>query len=410
MSVGTRRVVLGYLGDMAETGFTEPILHVDMDAFFVEVERRDRPELRKRPVLVGGTGGRGVVAAASYEARAFGVGSAMPMVHARRLCPAAIVLPPDHHKYRLASEQVFAVFRSIAPLVEGLSLDEAFLDVAGLRHHYLDPVAIAVEIRTRLRKELDLPASVGIASNKFIAKLASEAAKPDGLCHVPAVRTLEFLHPLPVRSLWGVGEATHAALERLGVQTVGDLAEVPPTTLRKQLGEAAGIHLHELAWGRDQRPVISASAAKSVSVEETYEQDLIGPAAIEGELLRHADRLAGRLRSAGVAGRTVTLKIRFADFTTVTRSVTLGAPTDVARDVYRAARELLENLGVGGKPIRLVGLGLAALVPASSPRQLAVDRPAKWDDLAEAVDQVRSRYGTGSIRPARLVDDPHAEN
>ncbi len=394
---------------MEVPGFTESILHVDMDAFFVEVERRDRPELRGRPVVVGGTGGRSVVAAASYEARTFGIGSAMPMVHARRLCPAAIVVPPDHGKYRTASEQVFEVFRSFAPLVEGLSLDEAFLDVSGLRRHYPDPVAIGEEIRARLRADLGLPASVGIASNKFLAKLASEAAKPDGIRHVPADRSLEFLHPLPVRSLWGVGEATHAALERLGVHTIGDLAEVPPAALEKHLGRAAGAHLHALAWGRDERPVVPGSAAKSVSVEQTYERDLRGHEAIEGELLRHADRLAGRLRSAGVSGRTVTLKIRFADFSTITRSVTLGSGTDVARDLYRAARDVLRKVDLGTKPVRLVGLGATALTPATAPRQLAVDRPAKWDDLAGAVDEVRQRYGTGSIRPARIVEGPDAE-
>ncbi len=385
--------------------FAESILHVDMDAFFVEVERRESPDLRGRPVVVGGTGGRGVVAAASYEARTFGINSAMPMVHARRLCPAAVVLPPDHRKYRAASEQVFAVFRSFSPLVEGLSLDEAFLDVAGLRHHYPNSVAIGEEIRGRLRTELDLPASVGIASNKFLAKLASESAKPDGLRHVPAGAALEFLHPLPVRALWGVGEATHAALERLGVHTVGDLAEVPPATLRKHLGQAAGSHLHELAWGRDHRPVVPESAAKSISVEETYERDLRGREAVEGELLRQADRLAGRLRSAGLAGRTLTAKIRFADFTTVTRSVTLGTATDVARDLYRGARDLLRNLDIEAKPIRLVGLGMTGLTSGSAPRQLAVDRPVKWDDLAGAVDEVRMRFGTASIRPARLVED-----
>jgi DNA polymerase-4 len=395
---------------MEVPGFVESILHVDMDAFFVEVERRDRPELRGRPVVVGGTGNRGVVAAASYEARAFGVGSAMPMIHARRLCPAAIVLPPDHRKYRAASEQVFSVFRSFAPLVEGLSLDEAFLDVAGLRHHYPNAVAIGSDIRSHLRTELGLPASVGIASNKFLAKLASEAAKPDGLRYVPADQALAFLHPLPVRSLWGVGEATHAALERLGVHSVGDLAEVPLATLKKHLGEAAGGHLHELAWGRDRRAVVSGSAAKSISVEETYEHDLSGWDVVEGELLRHADRLAGRLRSAGLAGRTVTVKVRFGDFTTVTRSVTLAGPTDVARDLYRAARDLLRKVDVDSRPIRLVGMSSTGLTAASAPRQLAVDRPAKWDDLAGAVDEVRLRYGTGSIRPARLVEDPEEGN
>ncbi|MDH3397205.1 MAG: DNA polymerase IV, partial [Acidimicrobiia bacterium] len=256
---------------------------------------------------------------------------------------------------------------------------------------------------------LELPASVGIAVNKFLAKLASEAAKPDGIRHVPAGESLAFLHPLPVRSLWGVGEATRAALERLGVQTVGDLAEVPPATLKRHLGASAGTHLHELAWGRDERPVVPGSAAKSISVEETYERDIAGWDAVEGELLRHADRLAGRLRAGGVAGRTLTVKIRFADFTTITRSVTLGSSTDVARDLYRAARDLLRNL-ILDKPIRLVGLGVTALTPATAPRQLAVDRPAKWDDLADAVDKVRLRYGTGSIRPARMAEDIERED
>lgn len=412
MSVGGRTQSFGYLGGVEAARFTEPILHVDMDAFFVEVERRDRADLRGRPVVVGGTGGRGVVAAASYEARAFGVHSAMPMVHARRLCPAAEVLPPDHRKYGMASEQVFDVFRSFTPLVEGLSLDEAFLDVGGLWRHYPSAIAVGEDVRSRMRVELKLPASVGIASNKFVAKLASEAAKPDGLRHVPAETTLEFLHPLPVRSLWGVGEATHAALERLGVKTVADLAEIPALTLKRHLGEAAGGHLHELAWGRDPRRVVPESIAKSISVEETYEQDISGKERLERELLRHADRLADRLRSAGLAGRTVTLKVRFADFTTTTRSETLATPTDVARDLYRLARDLLVTASSGERPVRLLGLGASSLGPADAPRQLAVDRPAKWGDLADTVDEVRSRYGTASLRPARLVeggeDGPHA--
>ena len=401
---------LSYLENMEAYGFTESILHVDMDAFFVEVERREREDLRRRPVLVGGTGSRGVVAAASYEARAYGISSAMPMVHARRLCPVAIVLPPDHRKYQAASKRVFSIFRSFTPLVEGLSLDEAFLDVAGLRHHFPEPVSIGVEIRARLRQELELPASVGVAVNKFLAKLASEVAKPDGVRHVPAAESLAFLHPLSVRSLWGIGEATQAALERLGVATVGDLADVPLLALRKHLGEAAGTHLHELAWGRDPRPVVPESTAKSISVEETYERDLERRETVEGELLRHAERLAGRLRAAGVAGRILTVKLRFADFTTVTRSVTLVSPTDVARDMYRAARDLLRNMAVESQPIRLVGVGMSGLTPPTGPRQLAVDRPAKWDDLADAVDQVRLRYGKGSIRPARFIEDVERED
>ncbi len=390
--------------------FTESVLHVDMDAFFVEVERRERVDLRGRPVVVGGTGRRGVVAAASYEARAYGIYSAMPMVHARRLCPSVVVLPPDHHKYRAASEQVFRILRSFTPVVESLSVDEAFLDVRGLRRHYSDPVGVGMGIRDRLRQDLELPASVGIAVNKFLAKLASEAAKPDGLRHVPANESLAFLHPLPVRLLWGVGEATHASLERLGVATVGDLAEVPEATLKKHLGEAAGAHLHELSWGRDSRSVVPESVAKSISVEETYEHDLRGKESVEGELLRHANRLSSRLRTAGVTGRALTLKIRYADFTTLTRSVTLETPTDVARDLYRAARDnLLGKFALDAKPIRLIGVSMARLTSANAPRQLAVDRPAKWDDLADAVEHVRQRYGSGSIGPARLVGDPERE-
>ncbi len=229
------------------TEFTEPILHVDMDAFFVEVERLDDPRLVGRPVVVGGAGARGVVAAASYEARAYGVHSAMPMVEARRRCPQAVVVPPDHRKYGAMSRRVFEIFRSFTPQVEGLSVDEAFLDVGGLRLHYKSPVDVAGAIRARIRSDLHLPASVGIASNKFLAKLASEEAKPDGVFHVKAGHELEFLHPLPVRRLWGVGEATYAALEALGVATVGDLAAVPEHVVAQRVGGAVGHHLLELA-------------------------------------------------------------------------------------------------------------------------------------------------------------------
>lgn len=298
--------------------WTEPILHVDMDSFFVEVERLDAPELRNRPVAVGGAGPRGVIASASYEARAYGVSSAQPTSVARRLCPELVVVPSAHGKYGDVSTEVFAVFRSFTPLVEGLSLDEAFLDVRGLRHHYESPVVVGETIRSRIRDDLGLPASVGVAAVKFVAKLASEAAKPDGIRHIPANRQEAFLRPMPADAIWGVGPATLAALARLGVETVGDIADLPESALASAVGPTTGRHLHELACGIDGRAVVPDSSSKSVSVEETYDHDLETPEVVEAALLGHSQRLSGRLRRAGLRTRTVTLKVRFADFETIT--------------------------------------------------------------------------------------------
>lgn len=394
---------------MESAGLTEPILHVDMDAFFVEVERLADPALRGRPVVVGGAGNRGVVAAASYEVRRFGVRSAMPMTRARRLCPDLVIVPPDHARYAAVSERVFAVFRSFTPLVEGLSVDEAFLDVTGLRRHYPDSEAVAVAIRSAIREDIGLPSSVGAATTKFVAKLASERAKPDGVLVVPAGAELAFLHPLPVRALWGVGVATQAALERLGVETIGDLAALPERTLRGRLGDSVGMHLHELAQGRDPRPVAPDGETKSISVEHTYETDLTGENRIEVELLRHSERVAGRARRAGLAGRTAHIKVRFADFTTITRSETLASATNVGRDIYQAARRLVARASIGDRPVRLLGVGISSLVEAGGPTQLAVDRSAKWDELAEAVADVHERFGSDAVEPARLRAGPPPE-
>lgn len=384
--------------------FAEHIAHVDMDAFFVEVERRRRPGLRGVPVVVGGLGGRGVVASASYEARRLGVRSAMPVVHARRLCPHARFLPPDHAVYRAASDDVFAVLHTFTPLVEALSVDEAFLEISGLRLHYPDPTAVGRAIRAALRRVTGLPASVGLATSKFIAKLASDAAKPDGLLQIPAGEETAFLHPMSVQALWGVGEATLARLEELGVRTIGDLADLPAALLERRLGTALGSHLARLARADDPRPVEPGSETKSISVEITYEADLTDPDRIEAELLRHADRLAHRLRRSGMRGRTVQLKVRFSDFTTVTRSHTLAAPVDTAHDLYEAARSLLERAGVARRPVRLLGLGADGLEPASAPRQLGLHGTA-WEDLEGAVDRIRARFGADAVRPARLGRD-----
>lgn len=385
--------------------WTEPILHVDMDSFFVEVERVADPSLKGKPVAVGGVGRRGVIASASYEARSFGVHSAQPTATAVRMCPPLIVVPPSHGRYEEVSSSVFAIFRSFTPLVEGLSLDEAFLDVSGLRLHYRSPVDVGEAIRSTVRSELDLPASVGVASNKFIAKLASEHAKPDDLTHVPADTQLDFLHGLPASSLWGVGPATLAALQRLGVATVGDIAELPEPTLATAVGPSLGHHLNELSAGIDHRSVVPDTEAKSVSVEETYSTDLEGRDVIEAALLAHAQKLSGRLRRSGLAARTISIKVRYGDFTTITRGHTLEGAVDGPRDLFRIGSELLDQIDEI-RPVRLLGLGGSALVTATGPRQLGLGGSPDWDRVEEAVARVWERFGDGVVSPARLAKPP----
>ncbi|WP_083983835.1 DNA polymerase IV [Actinomadura hibisca] len=382
-----------------------PILHVDMDAFFVSVELLDRPELRGRPVLVGGAGPRGVVAAASYEARAYGVHSAMPMTRARRLCPRAVVLPGDHAKYRRVSAAVFEIFRSVTPLVEPLSLDEAFLDVAGARRLFGSPAAIAQRVRAQVREQQGITCSVGVAANKFVAKLASTRCKPDGLLVVPADGITGFLHPLPVGALWGVGERTEQTLTRLGLRTVGQLAQTPLATLQRELGNAHGSHLYELSWGRDPREVVPHTPDKSIGAEETFDTDIADPEVIRRELLRLAEKVGARLRAAGAAGRTVSVKLRDAEFRTITRARTLPESTDLARVIYVTACELYEASGLERVRLRLVGVRVENLEPAgSAPRQLAFDEPETgWREAERAMDQVAHRFGAGTVRPAALV-------
>jgi DNA polymerase IV len=382
--------------------FDEPILHVDMDSFFVEVERLRDPGLIGRPVVVGGPSNRGVVASASYEARKFGIRSAMPMVAARKQCPTLVVIPSNHTLYEETSVQVFDVLRSFTPMVEGLSLDEAFLDVSGLHRHFATTVEIGEQIRQRMRTSLGLPASVGIASTKFVAKLASEAAKPDGLRHIPKDETIPFLHALPVRALWGVGEATHASLEAMGVETVGDLAQLPRETLEKRLGVSNGSNLSALAHGDDPRPVISAHDTKSVSVSETYEKDLTLSDEIDTELVRLCERLAFRVRRAGLQGRTIGLSVRYSDFVTITRHQTLTQPTNTSRQIWLAVQQLKKNVN-WDRPIRLLGVSVATFADLDEPIQLSVESATRWDDLAEAIDAVKDKFGRDSVRPARLA-------
>jgi DNA polymerase-4 len=382
------------------------VLHADMDAFFASVEIRDRPELAGRPVVVGGRGGRGVVLAATYEARRFGIHSAMPMSRALRLCPRVTVVEPHHSRYSEASHGVMAIFRSITPVVEPLSLDEAFLDVSGAGRRLGSPRQIAELIRARVADEQGLPCSVGVASTKFVAKLASSRAKPDGLLVVPRESVVKFLHPLPIGALWGVGEKTEAVLSRLGLRTIGDIAATSESTLVSAIGHAAGSHLHALAWGRDERHVNPHEPDRSIGAEETFAHDIDDVAAIRRELLRLAERCAARLRASGQVGRTVSIKIRYADFTTITRSRTLREPTDVARVVYDTARGLHEALGDDGALLRLVGVRVEGLSDAlDTPHQLALaGGDDEWRAAEQAVDRAAARFGTGAVRPAVLVE------
>jgi DNA polymerase IV len=383
------------------------ILHVDMDAFYASVEIRDRPELTGKPVIVGGLGGRSVVLSATYQARAFGVRSAMPMSRARRLCPHAVVIPPRHGVYGAVSKEVMAIFRDVTPLVQPLSLDEAFLDVSGATRLLGSPAAIGQRIRREVADQQQITCSVGVAPNKFLAKLASVQCKPDGLLVIPADAVLDFLHPLPVSALWGVGERTGSTLARLGLRTVGDIARTPVKALEAELGQAAAAHLSALAWGRDGRGVETAVREKSVGAEETFGTDVADPEVVRRELLRLSRRTASALRSSGFAARTVVVKLRKADFKTITRSRTLAEPTDVTQRIYDTACDLYAASGLSGQArLRLVGVRATGLVPAEAAQtQLALgERAASWRDAESAVDLISGRFGTDAIRPATLVN------
>jgi DNA polymerase-4 len=403
------------------------ILHVDMDAFFASVEVLDDPSLRGRPVIVGGTGARGVVASCSYEARASGVRSAMPMGEARRRCPRAVVLAGRHRRYGEVSSQLHEVFQIFTPLIEPISMDEAFLDVSGSHRLFGDSVQIAEEIRARVKDDLSLSCSVGVARCKLLAKLASRAAKPiasasgplpgPGVFVIPADGELEFLHPRPVSDLWGVGPRTSERLARYGIATVGDLAGIDPSFLVRLVGRAAGAQLHELAWARDDSPVVADRPVKSVSHEETFPVDVRDAERLRLEIVRMADSVHSRLRTNRLQGRTVTMKLRYGDFTTITRSHSLTRPVASTAELVKIATALLAAADV--RPgVRLLGVGVSSLEnrPEAASEQLAL-----WDldgvsdeeraasaarsDLDAAVDAIRERYGTASVGPAALVGD-----
>ncbi len=390
-----------------DTGCT--VLHVDMDAFYASVEIRERPELARRPVVVGGVGGRGVVSSANYIARTFGVRSAMPTAHARRLCPQAVFLPPTSRLYQEVSAGVMAIFRDVTPLVEPLSLDEAFLDVAGaLRRLRQTPGEVAEQVRARVVAEHGITCSVGVAATKFVAKLASGLCKPDGMLVVPREEILAFLHPLPVSALWGVGKRTAERLTAVGLNRVGDVAATPLPRLRRAVGNAVAEHLHALAGGHDDRVVEPESMEKSVGAEETFEVDHTDREVLRHELLRLSEKAASALRRRGLRGRTVSIKVRFADFTTITRSRTLPVATDVTQEIYRTACRLLDEQTPPGA-VRLIGVRMEQLGEQVS-EQLFLDAPERgWRDADQAADQARARFGGAAVRPATLLGrDPSA--
>lgn len=379
-----------------------PILHVDLDAFFASVELLDRPEIAHLPVVVAGKSLRSVVTAANYPARRFGVRSAIPLSQALRLCPHAIVLEPHFEKYRHYSQRVMAIFDDVTPIVERLGIDEAFLNVAGGRGVFGPPATVAELIRSRVFEETGLRCSVGAASTKFVAKLASGRAKPDGLLVVPASNTLAFLHPLPVGALWGVGATTEEALTKRGLTTVGDIARVPLTTLQRAVGDASGRKLHELANGIDPRFVTAGVAEKSIGHEMTFETDVTDVEYLRRELLREATAVGVRLRTGGWVARRVVLKLRYSDFSTITRSRTLAEPTDLGRRLYEEVREILDAVG-SHPPVRLVGVRAEQLA-AGGGHQLGLwDADEGWREAEDTIDAVSARFGRGALGPAALL-------
>ncbi|HEY2271759.1 MAG TPA: DNA polymerase IV [Jatrophihabitantaceae bacterium] len=394
--------------DGDDTGCT--ILHVDMDAFFASVEIRNDPSLRGKPVVVGG-GTRGVVAAASYEARKYGVHSAMPMTQALRLCPRAVVVRPDRAAYSAASAQVMQILRDVTPLVQPLSLDEAFLDVSQAVRGQGRPAVIAASIRERVEHDLALTCSVGVAPTKFVAKVASARCKPDGLLVVPVDDVLAFLHPMPVTVLWGVGARTGEQLRRLGIRTIGDVAATPIDALRRAVGDAMAEHVSALAAGVDPRPVTPGDVEKSISSDHTVERDLTEPAEVHRELLRLSADVGRRVRERGFRAHTVGIKIRFADFTTVTRVRTLPGWTDETRTIYDTAVALFDALGLDRHRIRLVGVKAENLREADE-----VAEQLSFDDLLPVsnggrapdgvIDAARERFGSAAIGYATLLRPP----
>lgn len=382
------------------------ILHVDMDAFFASVSELDYPQYRGQPLVVG-AGARGVVLSANYEARKFGIRAAMPVARAQRMAPKAIFIPPNHERYSEVSRKVMEIFFEFTPYVEPLSLDEAFLDVTGSRRLFGDGRQIAQEIRKRVYEQEKITCSVGIANTKFIAKLASGRCKPNGMLEIAPDRVLTFLHPLPVSEIWGVGPKTNEELQRLGLRTVADIANTPLETLKRALGENAGVALYELAWARDYREVVPDAPEKSISAAETFSYDLEDQEEIFRELLRLTERASHRLRKRDLLCKTISLKVRFSDFSNLTRSKTVTLGINGTHEIYEIAKELFLALKINGSRIRLLGVGLENLTDQTGAvYQLELgEREIGWREAQSAIDRAIERFGRGSVRPARLIEE-----
>jgi DNA polymerase IV len=382
------------------------ILHVDMDAFFASVEERDNPSLKGKAVVVG-TGVRGVVSAANYEARKFGIHAAMPVGRAKRLAPHAIFVPPNMSRYSEVSSHIMEIFRSVTPLVEPLSLDEAFLDVTGAKRLLGDGREIASLIRAKVEASEGITCSVGIATTKFIAKLASGRCKPNGMLEIAEDRVLQFLHPLPVNAIWGVGPKTNEELQKLGLRTVADIANTPRQTLIRALGEAAGASLYELSWGRDYRDVEPEEVDKSISAAETFDTDTEDQEIVLRELLRLTEKATFRMREKDFSARTISIKVRFADFKTISRSKTVPLAISATHEVYEVVKALFLGLKLDRARIRLVGVSLDGLEDGidASEQLVLGERENGWRQATAAIDKASARFGQGSVRPARLFDE-----
>ena len=386
----------------------QTIIHCDMDAFYASVAELDDPSLRGKPVVVG-AGIRGVVLSANYPARKFGIRAAMPVGRAKRMAPNAIFVTPDHHRYAEISAKVMEIFESFTPYVEPLSLDEAFMDVTGAQKLLGTPREIGQAIRKRVHDECGITCSVGIASNKFIAKLASGHCKPNGLLEIPDDRVISFLHPLPVRDLWGVGPKTAEHLERLGLHQISDIANTPLETLKRALGDATGEHLYELSWGRDFRTVVVDDPEQSIGANETFSYDMDDPEAILREYLKLTERASTRLRNRNLFAKTISITVRFADFKTITRSKTLPLPISSTHEIYQVVKDLYEALKLDRARLRLVGVSLSNLRD-DAPEQLMLGQREKgWREAESAVDKAAARFGERSVRPARLYKPKKSE-
>jgi DNA polymerase IV len=375
-----------------------------MDAFFASVEVLHRPDVAGKPAVVAHDSPRSVVTSATYEARAMGVRSAMPLAMAKQLAPGLIVLEPHMPTYREYSRKVMTVFHEFTPLVEQLSIDEAFLDVSGAIKLFGPPEMIAQKIKDRVREQTGLPCSVGLASTKFVAKLASTQSKPDGLLVIEDERTLEFLHPLPIDALWGVGKKTAEVLRKRGIHTVADVAHTPVDSLVSALGTSAGQHLHNLAWAKDPRPVSSERVDKSIGKEHTFGTDVTDMEKLTATLLAQADAVAAQLRADFIEARTIGLKVTFSDFESVTRSRTVPEPTSVGREIHKVVCELLNELQIGSRAVRLIGVRATSFVQAGTqPLSLWEEDVDPWKDAEIAVDEVTKKFGKDSVRPASLM-------